>query len=645
MAQKILIRRGGIDNLSASIGVSKGELIYASGSVNGVENVVFIANTDGNNTFTPVNKLYTGTAAANSFNATLNGTPYYKSDSQALYILNNAGSTALDLSGNLEGTQISSITASGSFSGSFEGNGSGLTNLTLASITAPGNDTEVLYNNGGAIAATGNLKVTTTTLNAAALNIITTGNVTASNLQLSGNADITGDIVLGGSITIGNQTTDNIQVGGEFTSDLIPDVDSTYNLGSNTQRWLNIYVDNVSGSTADFSGGVSTLGYITAGGVLDVAGAATIGNGLKVTGSAEFSSTLTAATGISSSGWLYAGGNLDVDGTSTLTGNTSVGGTLTVTGQTDLNGDVVLGDAATDTVAFKADVSSSIIPSANATFDIGATSDKWLHGYFVSASIDSLTISGIDPTAQDLDDVMNNGNATDNDFVLNNNGNQAITHTGATGNLTISSTNGDVYVEGTRFAGNDVVVAGNLTVAGTQTIVNSTTVEIGDNIVVLNAAGIAADGGIVVRDAVGAQTASGSLLWNATDDYWYAGVSGSTQYRLAQFAAGTGVTDNYLPKSANDGSKHLTNSIISDDGTTATIHGNISGSLLQVNTGIVATGLTGVIDTSSRAIFRDGSNRLGALATTDSAVEVSTVLGYKADGTFVATSVIDGGTF
>ncbi len=627
MAQKILIRRGGIDNLSATIGVSKGELIYASGSLNGVEHVVFIANADGNNTFTPVNKLYTGTAAPNSFNAALNGTPYYKSDSQALYILNNAGSTALDLSGNLEGTQISSITASGSFSGSFQGNGSGLTNLTLASITAPGNDTEVLFNNGGAIAATSNLKVTATTLNAAALNIITTGNVTASNLQLSGNADITGDIVLGGSITIGNQTTDNIQVGGEFTSDLIPDADSTYNLGSNTQRWLNIYVDNVSGSTADFSGGVSTLGYITAGGVLDVAGAATIGNGLKVTGSAEFSSTLTAATGISSSGWLYAGGNLTVDGASTL------------------NGNVVLGDAATDTVAFKADVSSSIIPSANALFNIGATSDKWLHGYFVSASIDSLAIGGIDPTAQDLDDVMNNGNATNNDFILNNNGNQTITHTGATGNLTISSDNGDVYIEGTRFNGNDIVVAGNLTVAGTQTIVNSTTVEIGDNIVVLNAAGIAADGGIVVRDAVGAQTASGSLLWNATDDYWYAGVSGATQYRLAQFAAGTGVTDNYLPKSANDGSKHLTNSIISDDGTTATIHGNISGSTLQVNTGIIATGLTGVIDTSSRAIFRDGSNRLGALATTDSAVEVTTVLGYKADGTFVATSVIDGGTF
>lgn len=645
MAQKILIRRGGIDNIGSTIGVSKGELIYASGSVSGVENVVFIANADGNNTFTPVNKLYSGTAAANSFNSALNGTPYYKTDSQALFILNNAGSTALDLSGNLEGTTISSIIASGSFSGSFVGNGSGLTDLSLSSITAPGNDTEVLFNNSGAIGATSNLKVTSTTLNAAALNIVTTGNVSASNLLLSGDANIAGNIVLGGNINIGDQTTDFVNFGAEVTSNFVPDVDSTYDLGTNAKRWANIYVDNVSGSTADFSGGVSTLGYITAGGVLDVAGAANLRNGLVVTGSGQFSSTVTATTGISSSGWIHAAGALDVDGASTLTGNVGLGGTLTVAGQTDLNGDVNLGNANTDTVTFVADVDSNIIPSANATYELGSSSDKWLNGWFVSASIDSLTIGGIDPTAQDLDDVMNNGNATDNDFVLNNNGNQTITHTGASGNLTISSTNGDVYVEGTRFTGNDVIVAGNFTVAGTQTIVNSTTVEIGDNIIVLNAAGIAADGGIVVRDALGAQLLSGSLLWNATDDYWYAGVSGSTQYRLAQFAAGTGVTDNYLPKSATDGSKHLTNSIISDDGTTATIHGNISGSQLEVNTAIIATGLTGVIDTSSRAIFRDGSNRLGALATTDSAVEVSTVLGYKADGTFVATSVIDGGTF
>jgi hypothetical protein len=662
MAQKILIRRGGIDNIGSTIGVSKGELIYASGSTSGVENVVFIANADGNNTFTPVNKLYSGTAAANSFNSALNGVPYYKSDSQALFILNSAGSTALDLSGNLEGTTISSIIATGSFSGSFTGNGSGLTNLSLSSITAPGNTTEVLFNNGGAVAATSNLKVTSTLLDATTLNIATTGNISGSNLKLTGNADISGNVVIGGNITVGDATTDFINFGGEISSSFIPDIDSAFDLGSTSKYWRTVYADNFSGSAGSIAS-VSTLN-VSLINATNIVSASTlyVDNGAQIDTSLNVGADITTldlyvGTGASIGTFQMGTGNTEkflvksdtgntkIAGTLDVTGSVVLGSSLTVAGQTNLNGNTVLGNAASDTVAFVADVSSSIIPSANNVFDLGASSDKWRNGYFVSASIDSLVIGGIDPTAQDLDDVMANGNSTDSDFVLNNNGNQTITHTGATGNLTISSDNGDVYVEGTRFTGNNVIIAGNLTVTGTQTTIDSTIVNIGDNIIQLNAAGIAADGGIIVRDAVGAQQLSGSLLWNATDDYWYAGTSGSTQYRLVQFAAGTGVTDGFLPKSAVDGSKHLTNSIISDNGSTATIHGNISGSLLQVTTGIVSTGLTGVIDTSSRAIFRDGSNRLGALATTDSAVEVSTVLGYKADGTFVATSVIDGGTF
>jgi len=75
------------------------------------------------------------------------------------------------------------------------------------------------------------------------------------------------------------------------------------------------------------------------------------------------------------------------------------------------------------------------------------------------------------------------------------------------------------------FSGN-VTIPGNLTVAGTQTIVNSTTVQIGDNIIELNGSG-AANGGIMVKDATNPNTATGSLLWDTTNDYWKAGISGS----------------------------------------------------------------------------------------------------------------------
>ena len=72
--------------------------------------------------------------------------------------------------------------------------------------------------------------------------------------------------------------------------------------------------------------------------------------------------------------------------------------TLTVTGQADFNGDVNLGDAATDTVTFVADVDSNILPSANGN-DLGAANARWdLLANGINASDASVFQSTIDVT-------------------------------------------------------------------------------------------------------------------------------------------------------------------------------------------------------------------------------------------------------
>jgi len=74
--------------------------------------------------------------------------------------------------------------------------------------------------------------------------------------------------------------------------------------------------------------------------------------------------------------------------------------------------------------------------------------------------------------------------------------------------------------------GANVTIAGDLTVQGTQTAIDSNVLDIGDNIIALN--GTAATfGGLAVNDATAPNTASGSLLWDATNDYWIAGPSQS----------------------------------------------------------------------------------------------------------------------
>ena len=90
-----------------------------------------------------------------------------------------------------------------------------------------------------------------------------------------------------------------------------------------------------------------------------------------------------------------------------------------------------------------------------------------------------------------------------------------------------SSLRGAITISGT-----DVSLAGNLTVLGTTTIIDSTVVNIKDNIIQLNGAG-SANAGLVVRDATGTTT-SGSLLWDTTNDYWIAGPLGSESKLLRQ---------------------------------------------------------------------------------------------------------------
>ena len=80
------------------------------------------------------------------------------------------------------------------------------------------------------------------------------GSITASDIFVSGNVTVQGNLFLG------NQTTDTITATGEFQSDLIPNPHKTYDLGSDTKWWDNIYVNTVSASF--ISGSIAGIGNI-----------------------------------------------------------------------------------------------------------------------------------------------------------------------------------------------------------------------------------------------------------------------------------------------------------------------------------------------------------------------------------------------
>jgi hypothetical protein len=105
---------------------------------------------------------------------------------------------------------------------------------------------------------------------------------------------------------------------------------------------------------------------------------------------------------------LYIDGTANIDTLAadigSITGDFSVGGNLTVTGNAIINGNLTFGDSATDTVAFGADINSSIIPETNNTYDLGSVTQEWRNLYIDgTANIDSLVADTADINGGTID--------------------------------------------------------------------------------------------------------------------------------------------------------------------------------------------------------------------------------------------------
>jgi hypothetical protein len=114
-----------------------------------------------------------------------------------------------------------------------------------------------------------------------------------------------------------------------------------------------------------------------------------------------------------------------------------------------------------------------------------------------------------------------------------------------------------IFVETMDISGS-LEIGGNLTVRGETTIIESTVIQIDDNVIELNGNGLSF-GGLLVKDLTLPNTVSGSFLWDSVNDRWIAGPLGLEK----PLFSGNG-TENFLQKIEASGS--LIDSRISDNG-------------------------------------------------------------------------------
>lgn len=164
-------------------------------------------------------------------------------------------------------------------------------------------------NGAGTSTFTGSVNIgdALTVTNGATINADFTGN----------NLAITGNFSVDGNSTFGNAAADTITVTGSFNTGLIPLTTNTYDIGSSTKRWANLYAQGTS-LLGDVSISSSAVTTTTANGNLQVSGngtgkvqisgAYTLPN---VDGSANYVLT-TNGSGVTS--WAQASGSLSISG-------------------------------------------------------------------------------------------------------------------------------------------------------------------------------------------------------------------------------------------------------------------------------------------------------------------------------------------
>lgn len=517
MAQIIKHRRGTAAQLK-TVTLAKGEIGVSTGSVAGITTPVVHIGDGANASGFVVGRLFQGstvpTLTAGDIGSSLNDMLFHDSATYKLYKLNTGGNENLDLTGNIANRAVTG-------------------SLTLT----------------GAVNIEG--AATSTAISAS-------GQITASSIYASGDIHAAGNITFdggsSGTITLGSGADDNVVLAGDVNSNIIPNTDNTFDLGSSSQQWKDLYINGVGHMDQLGTDAVPVTAYINAGEI----------DGAVIGGESAAAGTFTAIVGTS----LDMNGNVDIDNATTTIDSsgavsidagaasnlTTSAGALTIDGAGGIN----LGTAADtafdiDTSTLDIDASGAITIDGSSTIAINGSSVAIESTLFSGANIgvsgdtDLLTLGSAQVTVAGETETLTldvNGVSTfAGNITLDKTSAQTITHTGGSGDLTISSTNGNVVVEGSTFAGNNLTVPGNFTVNGTTTTVNSTTLEVGDHIVVLNTAGATADGGLQVLDKVGTAH-TGSMLWNATNDYWYSGISGSTHYRIPQQTSNAALTQN-----------------------------------------------------------------------------------------------------
>ena len=156
------------------------------------------------------------------------------------------------LAGNLTYTLPAANVTSGILQNDGSGNLSWMTSGTLVGPITISDTTDSTSKDTGALIVEGGVGIEKSLHVGAAVSI-------TDDLFVKGESEFIGIVTFrGGTVRLGDSSADDIVVGGEFASSLVPDDDDTFDLGSASQQWRHLYLDGTLEADAINNSGVTT---------------------------------------------------------------------------------------------------------------------------------------------------------------------------------------------------------------------------------------------------------------------------------------------------------------------------------------------------------------------------------------------------
>ena len=434
---------------------------------------------------------------------------------------------------------------------------------------------------------------------------------------------------------------------------VLPKTTNTLDLGSTSVQYKNAYFDGLVNTDT-----LSVDENATVSGTLGVTGVTTLSNNLNVTG----------ATGID--------GNFDINTNkftvASSTGNTAIAGTLAVTGATGIDGNFdintskftvdatsgnttvagTLGVTGAATVGGTLGVTGQITGNLTGAVTGNAdTATAWQTSRTLSLTGDVTgTVSGVDGngdisiTTTIQPNSVALGTDTTGNYVASLVAGTGVTLTNNTGEgATPTVAIGQAVGTTSNVTFNDVVVSGNLTVSGSTTTVNTETINLADNQIVLNSnytgSSPTENGGIEIERGT---LANKTLVWDETADKWTVGsetfVAGTFEGALSGNAT-TATTAGTVTTAAQPNITSL-GTLSSLDVDSININGSTIYSSSSLN---LDTGTAPYIYLKDDGVTRGGfglatANQIDFMAGTSTEMRLTTTGVYVANGLYVGST-------